>query len=180
MSTPTAGFTGGIGNAEEWRPAPSMPVGYFVSSLGRIRGPRTVLKPILDVDGYLRVLIRVDGRTKGFKVHRQVALAFLGPCPAGCDAAHKDHDRTNAHLDNLEYLTHADNVKATAAAGRSMRGEGHVRARLTEEQARAILAEFDPAKHKTKSFAKARGYTHSIVWHLIKGKTWKHLPRMAP
>ena len=42
-------------------------------------------------------------------IHRLVAEAFLGPCPNGCIVHHKDHNRRNPKLDNLEYVTLSDN-----------------------------------------------------------------------
>jgi hypothetical protein len=156
--------------------------GYFVSNLGNVRGLRVGrMKLWLDASGYPR--IRARGTSAG--VHRLVAEAFLGPCPDGFEVGHKDHDRTNARLSNLEYLTHADNVKASAAAGRSMRGEAHVSANMTEAQALAILARYVPGTagrglvqpDSARALAREFGVSPRSVHCLVRGETWKHLPR---
>lgn len=88
---------------EEWRRIPDHP-NYEVSSLGRVRsvdrevrGPYGTTrklkgKPIkLQVrpDGYLQFQVR---RGTTVYVHRAVALAFLGPEPAGLEVCHNDGD----------------------------------------------------------------------------------------
>ena len=168
---------------EEWRPAPGLPW-YAVSNLGGAQGPTKRLSPYADSDGYLRI----GAKGTSFLLHRLVAEAFLGPCPEGYEVAHKDHNRANARLDNLEYLTHADNVKASASAGRSMRGEAHNRAVIDEATARAILADYRPltqrtgrsqAPHGMASLARKYSTTLRVVRGLIHGETWKHLPRSS-
>lgn len=157
---------------DEWRSIPSLP-DYDVSIFGAVMGPRKVLRPYKDADGYLRI----GARGTSFLVHRLVAEAFLGPCPMGCEVAHLDHDRANPRLSNLAYVTHDENVKATAAAGRSMRGEDHNKASISEDTARAILAEQHPQGRGMTALARKHGTTLRVVRGLIKGETWKHLPR---
>jgi len=173
---------------EEWRDIPGHEGRYQASSLGRFIGPSgREVRPYVDRQGYCRVgLHLVSGRGQTVMAHRLVAAAFLGPCPDGFEVAHKDHDRANNRADNLEYLTHAANVKATAAAGRSMRGEVHNRAAITEDVARAIIAEYQPpaaagrgARHEAGMGGLARRYktTLRVVRGILHGETWKHLPR---
>src|SRR5215217_656833 len=88
---------------EEWRAIPGYEGRYEASSEGRIRSlPRAtevknrwggshtcrydgqVLMPNLDVNGYHGV--EIDGRR--FKISRLIALAFLGPRPAGMHVCH--------------------------------------------------------------------------------------------
>ena len=58
--------------------------------------------------GYLHV--RRNGRA--FAVHRLVAATFLGqPASADLDVNHKDGDRCNNRLENLEYVTRSENVR---------------------------------------------------------------------
>lgn len=52
------------------------------------------------------------------KVHELVATAWLGPCQPGRVINHVDHDKTNAAVVNLEYVTPAENALAAIQAGR--------------------------------------------------------------
>ena len=44
-------------------------------------------------------------------LHRLVLFSFVGPPPKGYECNHKDGDRLNNMLDNLEWITHQDNVQ---------------------------------------------------------------------
>lgn len=96
---------------EQWKDVEGFEHLYQVSNIGRVRSlPRTttsgrILKPAVDKDGYLRVRL-VDGKvSKNFYVHRLVALAFI-PNPCGFPVInHKDEDKQNNRVDNLEFCT---------------------------------------------------------------------------
>jgi hypothetical protein len=78
---------------------------YEASNLGRVRNPRTgkLLNPSKDKYGYLYVSLYKDGiRTTG-KIHRMVAEAFI-PNPQGLPIVnHKDENKENNRVDNLEW-----------------------------------------------------------------------------
>lgn len=78
---------------------------YEVSNFGRVRNIRTgkILKPTNDKDGYLQLVLSKNGTRKTVKVHRLVAYAFL-PNPQNLPQInHKDEDKTNNKVDNLEW-----------------------------------------------------------------------------
>lgn len=88
---------------EEWKDIPSYPGMYEVSNLGRVRRNGKILKPIKDRYGYLLVNLYKNGIVRKFLVHRLVALAFL-PNPQNLPQVnHKDENKTNNCLDNLEW-----------------------------------------------------------------------------
>ena len=100
---------------EEWRPMldPSSGAqvpGRLVSSLGRVRWEgaiKHVSQGSMNSTGYYRT--KVYG--KAVHVHRLVALAFLGP-PADrsqTQVNHKDLDKSNNAVSNLEWVTAAEN-----------------------------------------------------------------------
>ena len=88
---------------------------YAVSNHGRVRNLNTgnLLKPQSSKRGgeYLFVNLYRDRQRKNANVHALVAAAFLGPRPQGAEVHHKDTNRHNPRLDNLEYLTPADHGK---------------------------------------------------------------------
>lgn len=63
-------------------------------------------------NGYLRVALVQDGKSRSRSVHCLVLEAFVGPCPAGMEACHyPDANRANNQLSNLRWATRSENAK---------------------------------------------------------------------
>ncbi len=80
---------------------------YCVSDFGKVRNNKTgrILIPQESHHGYLRVDISVNGKRKNFYVHRLVADAFL-PNPNNFPQInHKDENKKNNSVWNLEWCT---------------------------------------------------------------------------
>lgn len=74
-------------------------------------GKTQALKGWLDKDGYPTVLMNIEKRRVCRKAHRLVALAFLGNPPTSKHQVnHKNGRRGDNRPDNLEWLTHQENV----------------------------------------------------------------------
>ncbi|MGG0793148.1 NUMOD4 domain-containing protein [Brevibacillus laterosporus] len=116
---------------EEWKPILGYEGSYEVSNTGRVRSvdryTRTKGKPILkrgvektkkeDKDGYYRVWLSRESKKKSFFVHRLVAIAFLSNPESYPVVNHKDGDKKNNHVTNLEWCSHAHNVKHAFSLG---------------------------------------------------------------
>ena len=62
-------------------------------------------------DGYVRVFLWCkDQRPRVFMYHRVIWFYFNGEIPQNYEINHKDEDKTNNSLDNLELLTHTENI----------------------------------------------------------------------
>lgn len=123
---------------EIWKKHPDI-VGIEVSTLGRVRTldrlesrkkytrslKGRVLKQSNRKDGYLQVSFRMNGKAITKKVHRLIAEAFI-PNPDNLpEVNHKDCNRANNNVENLEFCTRSYNrqyrekygVSSTEAAG---------------------------------------------------------------
>lgn len=88
----------------EWRKIKGF---YKVSDNGQVSYKNKILKPGLGGNGYLTVNI---GRGNSKSIHRLVAEAFI-PNPDGLPCVnHKDENKTNNRVDNLEWCTPGYNV----------------------------------------------------------------------
>lgn len=114
---------------EEWRtirdPATGMELhGRMVSSLGRVMLQNGfVYRGYKQKQGYFETSIS-NGKRKTQLVHRLVANAFLGSPPTKdrIFINHKDGDKGNNAVENLEYVTPAENVRhGLSRAGRTAR-----------------------------------------------------------
>lgn len=74
-------------------------------------GKTKALKGWLDKDGYPTVLMNIDGKRICRKAHKLVSLAFIGlpPTPKH-QVNHKNGVRSDNRPENLEWLTHQENV----------------------------------------------------------------------
>lgn len=104
---------------EIWKDIDGYDGKYQVSNLGSVRSTRfyghekiRVLKPQTNSAGYLKVsLVDCSGNIKQKTIHRLVALAFI-PNPDGLEMVnHKDEDKTNNIVENLEWCTRSYNQK---------------------------------------------------------------------
>lgn len=99
---------------EEWRPVEGTDGRIEVSNEGRVRsllrGEPYILKATPDNKGYLRIRITLDRAKYSYKVHRIVAKAFI-PNPDGYPQVnHKDGNKSNNRIENLEWVTNRQNV----------------------------------------------------------------------
>lgn len=103
---------------EIWRLAPNTK--YEASNLGRLRNPKTgnIVGTHRNAAGYFTA--------PDILVHRAVLAAFDGDRPPNIVVRHKDSDRSNNALTNLEWGTRAENAADTEAAGRLRHRSGTI------------------------------------------------------
>lgn len=70
-----------------------------------------VLKPQENNCGYLRVQLSNKGKSKKFFIHRLVASTFLSNIPDNMQINHKDGNKKNNCISNLEIVTASQNAK---------------------------------------------------------------------
>ncbi|MBI5725023.1 MAG: HNH endonuclease [Planctomycetes bacterium] len=124
---------------EVWRDIPGFQ-DYQASDLGRIRSRKSGAWQMLQATphsktGYLVVSPRVGGRYVARSVHRLVAAAFLGEAH-GRDVNHKNGDKHDNRLQNLEYLSRGENHRHAYRTGL----RGPVGSKLGCEQVRQIAS----------------------------------------
>lgn len=99
---------------EEWRPIKDTKGLIEVSNLGRTRswltGTPKILKAQSDTKGYLRIRVTIERQKMSFKVHREVAKAFLDNHDKLPQVNHIDGDKTNNNVSNLEWISNKDNA----------------------------------------------------------------------
>lgn len=88
---------------------------YEISTEGQVRNKNTqyILKGRPSKNGYLQVSLKED-ETQKFKnqyIHRLVAQQFLINEENKREVNHKDGNKTNNNLDNLEWVTSSENQK---------------------------------------------------------------------
>ena len=84
---------------------------YLVTSDGDVIGEKSgkILKPSRLNSGYLRVKLYKNAQPKMFMVHRLVAGAFIPNAQNKSQVNHKDGNKRNNAVSNLEWVTPSEN-----------------------------------------------------------------------
>lgn len=85
---------------------------YLISTDGKIYSLKSdrLLPQGITERGYKQVDVYNDmGVKKHMKVHRLVYMAHVGVIPNGLQVNHKDENKTNNCIDNLELMTNKEN-----------------------------------------------------------------------
>ena len=168
---------------EVWKEVPGTNGYYEASTLGRIRRvkPR-ILKP-----NYSRLYPAVglylenQGSAHTCAVHALVMATFVGPRPRGYVTNHKDGNKRNPALENLEYVTESENGRHAFAIGlaRPLRGEDSPCAKLTHAKA-ATIRERSRRGELNTVLANEFGVSASTISKVIAGLHWGPAGEKAP
>ncbi len=106
---------------EIWKPILGTKGFIEVSNEGRVRsllsGAPRMLKTQTDSKGYHRIRVTIEREKMGFKLHREVAKAFI-PNPNDLSQVnHKDGNKNNNSVSNLEWVSNRDNAHHAIANG---------------------------------------------------------------
>lgn len=118
---------------EIWKSHPDI-AGIEVSTMGNVRtldkmvsngnwmrlAKGRVLNPFVSNAGYMLVHIIIDGKKINKLVHRLVAQTFIPNPDSLKEVNHKDCDRTNNNVDNLEWCSRSYNIQYREKFGEAL------------------------------------------------------------
>jgi len=169
-----------IAEVEEWRPVKGFE-GYFVSNLGRIKSsPRRTHRKeiILKASGkrYLHVSLYRNGVAINCDVYLVVLKAFLEKDDPERDwGNHKDGNKKNNRLENLEWSTPSENTNhAHHVLGYKRCGEQCAYSTFTTAQIIEMRKDFR-AGVSTGEIAKRLGRNRTTIYAICYRKNWKHI-----
>jgi hypothetical protein len=86
---------------------------FKVSNHGRVYGIQRskYIVPNVDNIGYYGARLTVNKVTVRKRLHRLVAEHFIPNPDNKPEVNHKDRDKSNNHIDNLEWVTHSENIQ---------------------------------------------------------------------
>lgn len=166
-------------NHEIWIPILSTNGKYSISSIGNIRNNKTgyQLKIGIGKQGYKQVVVRPNGihnKCKLLKVHREIAIAFI-PNPDNFPVInHKDGNKLNNSLDNLEWCTVTHNNKHAREMGLVVynphKGHEHSQSKLSKEDREFILKNYSryDVNCTGRALAKKFGVDKMQIYRIIK------------
>lgn len=156
---------------EEWRDIDGYEGLYKVSSYGRVKRvdhvsfgrhlKERILKGGKFSNGYLFVCLRKNGVNKNYSIHRLVAIAFLPNEEHFTDVNHKDGNKTNCKVDNLEWCTRSYNLEHAVKIG-LMASQCKIRRSVTVRCGEKITT-FETMKDCAEFFGFKKGWLQNRI-----------------
>lgn len=171
---------------EDWKQIAEFPE-FAVSNYGRVmrialqQSSRRTLFPVgmirkakLQNNGYLSMTFKRGRHTYHRPIHRLVAMAFIGPLPAGGETNHLDGNKLNNFIGNLEYTDRVGNARHAMKLGRLAYGERNALSKLTNEKVRWLRQQ--QGKQSLHALSRQLGMDRKTLRQAILGITWRHVP----
>ena len=147
---------------EEWRDIQGFEGKYQVSNKGRVKslnyhrtGKEEILKAGNSGNGYLYVSLTKDGKVKQCRINRLVAQAFLENPDNLPEVNHKNKDKNDNCVDNLEWCSRQYNVEYSKA-----------KAVIGINKISGLILEFP----STREASRQTGIDNSSICHCLKGR----------
>lgn len=191
---------------EVWKPVVGFESLYEVSNTGKVRSVtrtytnsrkqvRTIFGKELKADNkrtkrdttnqYKRVTLCRNGRLIHKSVHRLVAEAFIENNRVDRDQInHKDGDKTNNSVENLEWCTNKENIDHSVRMNlinpNPPKGENAVFAKLTDNQVCMMRQLYSEQNYDISKLAKDYGVTICTANNAIFGRSYKSADAIYP
>jgi len=163
---------------------------YEVSNLGRVRSTKRILidkigrarryrSKILSGGvsdkGYWAIMLCKDAAQKMTLIARLVAEAFI-PNPDGkAEVNHKDGNKNDNSVSNLEWMTHQENSVHRHAVLRKNIGEKNYGAKMTNEIVIQMRSMREETGYAYRIIAEKFGLNQNTIYRAITKRHWKHI-----
>ena len=160
---------------------------YQGSSEGRARsffkGKCRLLKPTPTHRGYLGICLYVydektkKQRKKTFRLNRLIAETFIPNPENKPEVHHKNNDKSDNSVENLEWVTDEENKAYAHEDGVYLKGEKNSTAKLTEEDVRFIRQNYKAGDLEFGQgvLAKKYGVSTTTIRNIVTFKSWEHV-----
>jgi hypothetical protein len=168
---------------EKWMEVKGYEKLYEVSNYGNVRSfvrkKGELLIPNVNNRGYYKIYLYKKGcKRKETPIHRLVAKHFLPNYFKGAHINHKDGNKLNNYIDNLEWCTLSDNIKhaiTTLSRHAFRNGEVNLKSKLTNEQVLEIRQKYSTGNTSYKKLSAEYGVYKSTIGRIVKKKNWNHI-----
>lgn len=159
---------------EEWMLIKDYPY-YSISTHGRVKSKKNggLIRKIWKGE-YYSVSLFKDGERRTHMIHRLMAEAFIPNPENKMDVNHKDGNKYNNDLANLEWATRSENMKHAFENGflNPSTGENNMHSKLNSFKVRVIRK---ATNFTHLELGKIFGVTSQAIGNIIRRKSWKHI-----
>ena len=178
---------------EEWKPIKDFENSYEVSNMGRIKSlerkvyrgevilhkKERILNTYFTSRGYYTVKLYYGNRKfKSKPVHRLVAQEFLYNPNTYPQINHRDGNRENNNVNNLEWCTISMNTQHAYDTGlkhpENYMGEANVTSKLNNEKVRLIREKYEQGV-SYKELSREFNVVQGTIGFVVKRQTWNHI-----
>lgn len=126
-------------------------------------------------DGYICVSLIKNGKTKFTGLHRLVANAFIPNPENKPQVNHKDGNKHNNSIDNLEWATIVENIQHAFDTGlnQAKKGEKSHLSKLTEKEVLEIRALGKSVS--AIELGLKYGVNNQAIYKILSRQRWKHI-----
>lgn len=158
---------------KEWRPVPGYDK-YLCSNSGDLYSLflNRAMKPADDSHGYLQLVLARNGIRKSLKVHKIVALTFLGDIASGLVVNHKDGNKRNNNVSNLEIVTKREDVEHAIAHGLMPIGEDCTNSKLSNSEVFSVLKMVEKGDLTQTQIGGIFSVHQSTISDIVRGRSW--------
>lgn len=179
---------------EEWKDINGFD-NYQISNTGKVRNVKRnkELKPCIGGNGYYVINLRCSLKTYTKYIHRLVAEHFLDEPSkeqiiwasetiyGKVQVNHKDGNKTNNHIDNIEWSTGKENIQHACDIGLAKpippdnKGRSNGQSKLTEEQVLEIRKLYAESGYTQSELAIKYNLNSSTINLIVNRRRWKHI-----
>lgn len=168
---------------EIWRDIEGYEGLYQVSNFGRVKSFHGKTERIMTVDtckssGYTKVVLSKNRRCKTYNVHRLVASAFIPNPDNKPQVNHKNGNKLDNRVENLEWSTCSENTKHAFDTGlaKTLRGIDNGASKLSAEQIAEIRATcvIGSKTNGIRKLAQKFNVSEHTIFRIIHFETFKN------
>ena len=163
---------------------------YKISTDGTILNSKTnnIVKPYLAISNktklpsYYKIKLhfRIDLKTrmrKSYYIHRLVAQTFIPNPENKPQVNHKDGNKLNNHIDNLEWVTQSENMIHASITGllHPKYGSENQFSVHNEAQIHKVCKLLEKASYTIKEISAETGVNKITIYNIWKNRKWKQI-----
>lgn len=162
---------------------------YEISNFGTLRSieridsrgckrKSRIIKNFAERNGYRLVGLSSNNITKTYSVHRLVALAYMPNENIKLEVNHKDGNKSNNCVDNLEWSTRSENVQHAynnKLINKKDVGENNHLSKLNNESVIEIRKLYKTKQYTQTKLGEMFGVSQDAISRIVNFQTWKHI-----
>lgn len=174
---------------EIWKDIDGFDGFYQISNLGRVKSTsrkigtcyrkEKIRSLSLTKDGYVKLRLSYCGKDVTKKVHRLVAEAFIPNVEHKETVNHKDGNKLNNCVNNLEWADRSEQMYHAYkhALKKPTKGTENVQSKLTEEQVKEIRKTYvkNSREYGTVALAKKYDVTNRVIGLIVRNLSYKNV-----